>query len=117
MHDLGWGLEMLLLGMGSIFIMLILLMCVLLLVTFLDRPKAEEPEPQELEQPAEVLEIEAEGGLSAQQLAAISVAVVTHADHMHKQAVPYAREHAPGSRLWASRWVAHGRARQTQNGR
>ena len=43
--------------------------------------------------------------------AAITVAVVTHAEHRRRQAAPETRAFAPGSQLFASRWVAVGRSR------
>ena len=49
---------------------------------------------------------------SQDQVAAITVAVVTHAEHRRRQAAPETRAFAPGSQLFASRWVAAGRAHQ-----
>ena len=46
------------------------------------------------------------------QIAAITVAVVMHADHRRRQAAPETRAFAPGSQLFASRWVAVGRSRR-----
>lgn len=43
---------------------------------------------------------------------ALTVAVLTHAEHRRRQAAPETRAHAPGSQLFASRWLSVGRARQ-----
>ena len=48
---------------------------------------------------------------------AVSVAVAVHADVRRKQGAPANRVYAPGSRLWASRWVAMGRSSQMTNQR
>ena len=50
----------------------------------------------------------------ADQLAAITVAVLSHRDTQRHQAAPEQRAHQPGSQLYASRWVSVGRAQQTQ---
>ena len=44
-------------------------------------------------------------------------AVAVHADVRRKQGAPANRVYAPGSRLWASRWVAMGRSSQMTNQR
>ena len=51
-------------------------------------------------------------GFDDATLAAIAVAVIKHADIRRKQAAPEMRAAAPGSQLWASRWVAVGRGLQ-----
>lgn len=120
---------MMLYGMGTVFLMLIALMVVLMLLGRTDRsaPQVEAaPAPAELPAEAdEVVEAEEEpnawltiadaSGLTPEQIAAISVAVAIHADVRRKQAAPSHRVHAPGSRLWASRWVAMGRQTQMHN--
>ena len=53
-------------------------------------------------------------GLTEDQLAAITVAVLSHRDTQRHQAAPEQRAHQPGSQLYASRWVSVGRAQQTQ---
>ena len=53
-------------------------------------------------------------GLDVDTVAAIAVAVMTHAEHRRRLAGPEVRAHAPGSQLFASRWVSVGRTQQTQ---
>jgi Na+-transporting methylmalonyl-CoA/oxaloacetate decarboxylase gamma subunit len=128
MENLGWGLQMMLLGMGSVFLMLIALMLVLMLLGRTDKEPTQieaAPEAAELPAQAEPPAVEADpnawmtiadaSGLTPEQIAAISVAVAVHADVRRKQAAPSHRVHAPGSRLWASRWVAMGRQTQMHN--
>ena len=123
---------MMLLGMGSVFLMLIALMVVLMLLGKTDREPsgpAVEAAPAEEALPAgqaaEAAEVAADpkawmtiadaSGLTPEQIAAISVAVAVHAEVRRKQAAPVHRVHAPGSRLWASRWVSQGRNAQMRN--
>lgn len=123
--DLLWGLGMLLVGMGTVFLLLVVLMGVLVLIGRLDRPRrrpaVEAPAPETA--PRLVLGADAEGrtsvagdttGLDADTLAAIAVAVITHAEHRRRLAAPEVRAHAPGSQLFASRWVSIGRGQQTR---
>ena len=51
-------------------------------------------------------------GLDENQVAAITVAVITHAESRRRKAAPETRAHAPGSQLFASRWLAVGRGFQ-----
>ena len=123
---------MMLLGMGSVFLMLIALMVVLMLLGKTDREPsgpAVEAAPAEEALPAgqaaEAAGVAADpnawmtiadaSGLTPEQIAAISVAVAVHAEVRRKQAAPVHRVHAPGSRLWASRWVSQGRNAQMRN--
>ena len=123
---------MMLLGMGSVFLMLIALMVVLMLLGKTDRgpsgPAVEAAPAEEAlpaGQAAEAAEVAADpkawmtiadaSGLTPEQIAAISVAVAVHAEVRRKQAAPVHRVHAPGSRLWASRWVSQGRNAQMRN--
>lgn len=119
MSDLVWGLEMMLIGMGIVFGLLLALMVLLILIGRTDRPK---PAPAAEELPpapaSAAPTVEAPGvrivadGLDENQLAAIAVAVITHADIRRRSAAPEARAHAPGSQLFASRWVSIGRSHQ-----
>lgn len=131
MADMGWGLQMMLLGMGTVFLMLIALMVVLILLGRTDKnpaPAVEAATPEaELtsglvgetaaaeEDPNAWMTIADASGLTPEQIAAVSVAVAVHAEVRRKQAAPVHRVHAPGSRLWASRWVAMGRSSQMHN--
>ncbi|ALN14568.1 OadG family protein [Acidipropionibacterium acidipropionici] len=124
MKNLGWGLEITLLGMGTVFLLLIGLMAVLMAIGRIDRlslrrrrPGAVQPEGERAEgdgQPPDVV-IADPSGLTPEQIAAVGVAVMVHADVRRKEAAPVNRVHPPGSRLWASRWVAIGRSAQMHN--
>lgn len=113
MENLDFGLWMTAMGMGTVFLLLIVLMLVLQLMGRLDRPPAA-PKPE----PASVPEAEEPdalpGGLTEDEIAAITVAVVTHARIRRAQAAPEMRAHEPGSHLFASRWVGIGRGFQQQ---
>jgi Na+-transporting methylmalonyl-CoA/oxaloacetate decarboxylase gamma subunit len=132
MENLGWGLEMTVLGMGLVFSMLALLWLLLTLVLKLDKEEKEEPE--EVTAAAQEAAVEAEpaiadkaeeaqtpqrpttiNGLSADLVLAILVATHKHRQTMRRQAAPLVRTVWPGSQIFASRWLALGRARQTNN--
>ena len=124
MENIGWGLQMTVLGMGLVFALLAMLWGLLNLVLKLDK----EPEPV----PAEQVQVEAEriaaeaddaigaqvpmtptvNGMPADLVAAIMIATMKHKQILRRQAAPYMRSYWPGSQLFASRWVAAGRARQ-----
>lgn len=118
MHNLPWGLYMTVVGMGTVFVLLIVLMLLLMAIGRLDRPQnartsvpATEPAPPTAAAPAVAID---RNGLTADELAAIAIAVITHAQVRRQQAAPVMRTHQPGSLLHASRWVAIGRGNQTQ---
>ena len=123
MENLGWGLQMMALGMGLVFGLLALLWGLLTLVLRLDR------EPQSVVEPAVADDAAATAaaasdpaapaprvatidGMDADLVAAILVAVLRHKEVRRAQAAPAMRSYWPGSLLYASRWVASGRARQ-----
>ena len=130
MEHLGWGLEMTVLGMGLVFALLALLWLLLTLVLKLD--KEDEPE-EELSPQAATVEAEriaaiaddavgaqtperpTVNGMPADLVAAILVATHKHRKSMRRQAAPLVRTVWPGSQIFASRWLATGRARQTNN--
>ena len=121
MNDLMWGLSMMVVGMGVVFLLLLLLMAVLMLTSRLDRPKpAIEPVgAATLESGGEAggrpaapsVTVHADG-LDPDTVAAIAIAVITHAENRRKLAAPEVRAHEPGSQLFASRWVNIGRSFQ-----
>lgn len=121
MENLTWGLMMMLVGMGVVFALLAALMALLLLIGRLDRQPREAPAAMEAppveERPdpdaAPHVRIVADG-LDEDQVAAITVAVITHAENRRRLAAPETRAHAPGSQLFASRWLAVGRAQSQQ---
>lgn len=122
MNNLGFGLEMTVLGMGSVFLLLALLWAVLALLIRLDRPPAQQPAAPDVGEttstPAVLPMVQiAADGLDADLIAAITIAVLTHREVRRKQAAPAMRSYWPGSLLYASRWVANGRAMQNQSWR
>lgn len=115
MSDLVFGLGITGVGMGLVFALLGLLWGALALLGRLD---AVLPAEEEGEQAAP----EAEGGaarveapeLDPDLLAAIAIAVGQHAALLRMQAAPEQRATQPGSQIYASRWLAAGRTRQTR---
>jgi Na+-transporting methylmalonyl-CoA/oxaloacetate decarboxylase gamma subunit len=124
MDDMLWGLQMMGVGMGTVFALLLALMGLLMLIGRLDRPS---PAPAAVENaPAKLtlrpdpeggaaVDVDVDGtGFTADTIAAISVAVMTHAEHRRRLAAPEVRAHEPGSQVFASRWVTVGRGNLTQ---
>lgn len=128
MENLAWGLKMTVLGMGLVFALLGLLWGLLTLVLALDKePTAtavDEPTNAQAEVAAAVAAPDAGAkvpepptvnGLPADLVAAILVATLKHKLTLRRQAAPVMRSYWPGSQLFASRWVATGRARQNHS--
>lgn len=129
MDDLLFGLQTTVLGMGIVFGLLAVLWLLLTLVQRLEhrgRPeapvRAPEPAPAGGERPGAaapgspaVRLVGAPGDLDPRLVAAIAVVVLRHADTRRRQAAPLMRSYWPGSLLFASRWVAAGRARQARS--
>lgn len=128
MSDIEFGLWLALVGMSVVFGLLLVVMGVLLLLRRFDRP---EPEPESgcgsgkasgvtdaaATQGVVIALPAGQGGsadLTPDEVAAVSVAVLTHARVRRMQAAPAMRVHEPGSHLYASRWVAIGRGYQNQ---
>lgn len=129
-ESLQWGLMMMVVGMGVVFALLLALMLVLMGIGRLDRQAGDDrqalpqPEPQvtsvtikpgeedPTEKPQPAVRIIADG-LDEHQVAAITVAVVTHAEVRRRMGGRETRANAPGSQLFASRWLAVGRGNQT----
>ena len=112
MENLGWGLQMTVVGMGLVFALLAALWGLLNLVLRFDAPPA--PSAHEVEQAPADAPIP---GMDPDLVAAITVAVLTHKAVRRHQAAPAMRSYWPGSLLYASRWVATGRARQNRSWR
>jgi len=128
MENLGWGLQMTVLGMGLVFALLALLWGLLTLVLHLDKEEKPEAPPlteQQVQVEAEriaaiaddavgaqVPEVPTVNGMPADLVAAILVATMKHKLTLRRQAAPMMRSYWPGSQLFASRWVAAGRTRQ-----
>jgi Na+-transporting methylmalonyl-CoA/oxaloacetate decarboxylase gamma subunit len=146
MEDLLFGLRTTVLGMGIVFGVLAILWGLLTLVVRLDarsaRAAAAEaaasaaadagaPDPGTSATgtgavvdggPAEpappiVRLVGAPDDLDPRLVAAITVAILRHAEARRLQAAPAMRSYWPGSLLFASRWVAAGRTRQGQSWR
>lgn len=125
MDNLGWGLQMTVLGMGIVFGLLALLWGLLTIVLRLDQsPQAPAPADVVADDVPDVAPAaDAPGataamamprvqGMDADLVAAIMVAVLTHEGVRRHEAAPVMRSYWPGSLLYASRWVATGRSRQ-----
>lgn len=128
MEHIGWGLQMTVLGMGLVFALLALLWVLLTLVLKLDKEPEVEVSAQEATVEAERIAALADAAVGAQTpepptvngmpadlVAAILVATHKHRQTMRRQAAPLVRTVWPGSQLFASRWLATGRARQNNN--
>jgi len=121
MENLGWGLQMTVLGMGLVFALLALLWGLLTLVLKFERPAGPAPVAAGEGEPVAGAEIDADVttpavvGTDADLVAAITVAVLTHKAVRRREAAPAMRSYWPGSLLYASRWVASGRARQNRS--
>jgi len=128
MENLAWGLKMTVLGMGLVFTLLGLLWGLLTLVLALDKEPsaalADEPAKAQAEASAPIVSADAGApvpqtavvnGLPADLVAAILVATLKHKLTLRRQAAPVMRSYWPGSQLFASRWVATGRARQNHS--
>lgn len=114
MDNIGFGLWMTAMGMGTVFALLLLLMLVLRVIGWADKRAARRKTVAEV-----ALADAADGGvaddsLTAEEIAAITIAVLTHAKVRRGQAAPAMRQVQPGSQLFASRWVAVGRSYQNQ---
>jgi Na+-transporting methylmalonyl-CoA/oxaloacetate decarboxylase gamma subunit len=139
MEDLLFGLRTSVLGMGIVFGVLAILWTLLTLVVKLDERSARASaaavaghpgpatSPAVTDAPAADATGEAAGpavrllgapaDLDPRLVAAVTVAIVRHAEARRLQAAPAMRSYWPGSLLFASRWVAAGRTRQGQSWR
>ena len=126
MENLGWGLQMTVLGMGLVFALLALLWLLLTLVLKFDKEAEEEIPVSGLEATDEAEAIAAEAdnaigaqtpeshtvhGVAADLVAAIMVAAMKHKMILRGEAAPMMRTMWPGTQ--PSRWAAAGRVRQT----
>ena len=109
MENLGWGLQMTVVGMGLVFALLAALWGLLTLVLRFDAA----PVAAQRRDAKAVPSL----GPDPDLVAAITVAVLTHKAVRRRQAAPAMRSYWPGSLLYASRWVATGRARQNRSWR
>ena len=119
MGDLEFGLRITVIGMGIVFGMLLLLWGLLTLAMHFEPPEAPAEPDRGLAgaPPAPTVKIAGAEALDRALVAAITVAVIDHAEARRLQAAPAMRSYWPGSLLFASRWVAAGRMRQGQSWR
>lgn len=128
MENIGWGLQMTVLGMGLVFALLALLWLLLTLILKLDKEPVVEISAQKATVEAERVAAIADQAVGAQipeqatvngmpvdLVAAILVATHKHRRTMRREAAPLVRSVWPGSQIFASRWLATGRARQNNN--
>lgn len=126
MNNLGWGLQMTVLGMGLVFALLALLWGLLTLVLKFEPQEEEAPAAPQVAAPGSERAPEVDAspmastvpmvdGMDAHLIAAITVAVLQHKAMQRREAAPVMRTYWPGSLLYASRWVASGRVRQTRS--
>ncbi len=108
MGDLSFGLNLTLVGMSLVFGLLALLWGLLVLIGRLDRLQAERQAP-DAEDTACL-----PSGLDPSLLAAITAALSVHLESRRRQGAAHSRATAPGSQLFASRWLAAGRSRQNR---
>ena len=124
MENLGWGLQMTVLGMGLVFALLALLWVLLTLVLKLDKEEVEEVSGIEATDEAEAIAAVADDaigaqtpeshtvhGMAADLVSAIAVAVMKHKMILRGEAAPMMRTAWPGTQ--PSRWATAGRVRQT----
>lgn len=125
MENLGFGLWLTAIGMGTVFLLLVLLMLALHLIGWTDRQSERKRASARTAEPGAATDAgdgsttgappgAPPGALSAEEVAAITIAVITHARVRRLQAAPAMREYEPGSHLFANRWVGIGRGYQKQ---
>ena len=119
MNNLGWGLQMTVLGMGLVFSVLLLLWGLLRFVLYLEDRGAAAADAAASPPAAPVSAADAVtapgDGMDPELVAAITAAVVAHRAVRRREAAPSMRTFWPGSLIHASRWVGSGRARQTRS--
>lgn len=114
MDNLGFGLQVTVLGLGIVFGLLIVLW---LLLTLVLRFETREPVPAADAARVAIRPLDGATEIEPLLVAAIAVAISRHAEARRGQAAPAMRSYWPGSLLFASRWVAAGRMRQGQSWR
>jgi len=114
MDNLGFGLQVTVLGLGIVFGLLVVLWLLLTAaLRFESRRPTAAPDPARVT----IRPVEGPPEIDPRLVAAIAVAIARHADQRRRQAAPVMRSYWPGSLLFASRWVAAGRMRQGQTWR
>lgn len=120
MGNMAFGLNITLIGMSLVFSLLALLWLVLTLIGKIDslpfmqggsEAEAEE-EGQEVIESYTVASRHPDD-IDPDVMAAITIAVAAHVAMRRRQGAPSMRMTVPGSQIFASRWLAAGRTRQT----
>ena len=112
MDNLAFGLRITFVGMGLVFALLALLWLLLAAIGRLDALSVQKAREEAAPAPSPAPE-PPDPGMDPDFLAAVTVAVVAYATARRREGAPSMRATAPGSQLFASRWLAAGRARQT----
>ena len=118
MGNIAFGLNITLIGMSLVFGLLLLLWLVLFLIGKIDNlpfMKGGDKEAISEEEPAgsySVSERQAHE-IEPDLMTAITIAIAAHVSSRRRQAAPSMRMTVPGSQIFASRWLAAGRTRQT----
>lgn len=119
MSNLGWGLEIMLAGMGTVFLMLLVLMVTLMILLRLDKPATEAIESaadDEIPAIASPVAAAAATTTNASTDELVTLAVAIHAALNDKGgAKPSLVANQSGTGLSDSRWVAIGRSMQNQS--
>jgi len=126
MENMGFGLNVTLIGMGLVFALLALLWLVLYLIGNIDslpflkgrkeEEESDEAGPEEEEGGGSCIIAEQQAGeVDPDVLTAITIAIAAHVAVKRRQAAPSMRKTVPGSQIFASRWVPAGRTRQTDS--
>jgi len=117
MGNMAFGLNITLIGMSLVFSLLALLWLVLTLIGKIDSLpflKGGDEEEATEEEPASFVVTERHSDeIDSEVMAAITIAVAAHLAMRRRQGAPSMRMTVPGSQIFASRWVAAGRTRQT----
>lgn len=115
---MAFGLNITLIGMSLVFALLALLWLVLTLIGKIDNlpflKGGEEADAAE-DEPGEsyVVTNRRSDEIEPDVIAAIGIAIAAHVAMRRRQGAPSMRMTVPGSQIFASRWVAAGRTRQT----
>jgi sodium pump decarboxylase gamma subunit len=118
MENLAFGLNITVVGMGLVFALLLLLWLVLFLIGKIDNMSFMKEGEEATEEAAEPVGSFVVTGRHAHEiepdvLTAITIAIAAHMSSRRRQAAPSMRMTVPGSQIFASRWLAAGRTRQT----
>lgn len=118
MGNIAFGLNITLIGMSLVFGLLLLLGLVLFLIGKIDNlpfMKGGEKEAISEEAPAGSYSVSGRQAdeIEPDLMTAITIAIAAHVSSRRRQAAPSMRMTVPGSQIFASRWLAAGRTRQT----